>query len=114
MESEDLLKMTGPADQPSVSPEGNTPAPERKRSVLMKIPFIGLILILVKNIFAGVSDIVIKDMTNIDPISLIFFRSTVMLCLEIPWSIVKDQPPFPPGLTVRERVLQVLRWRSSH
>ena len=78
----------------------------------MRIPFLGLMLIIVKNIFAGVSDIVIKDMTNIDPVTLIFFRSTVMLCLEIPWSLLKDQPPFPPGLTLRERVLQVSRLGS--
>lgn len=48
-------------------------------------------------------------MTDIDPISLIFFRSTVMLSLEIPWSIIKDQPPFPSGLTIKERGLQVMR-----
>ena len=56
----------------------------KKISFWKKIPFIGLILILMKNILAGINDILIKDMTEIDPVTLTFFRSTVMLSIEIP------------------------------
>ena len=96
------------SDGPEVESEESLP--HRKKSFWRKVPFIGLILILVKNILAGISDLVIKKMTDIDPITLIFFRSTVMLSLEIPWSIVKDQPPFPSGLSIKERGLQVMRF----
>ena len=81
----------------------------KRISFWKKIPFIGLILILVKNILAGISDVLIKEMTDIDPVTLIFFRSTVMLSIEIPWSIIRDHPPFPAGLSLRERILQVIR-----
>ena len=107
MESEDMLK-NSISDDPEVESEESLP--HRKKSFWRKVPFIGLILILVKNILAGISDLVIKKMTDIDPITLIFFRSTVMLSLEIPWSIVKDQPPFPSGHSIKERGLQVLRF----
>ena len=46
----------------------------------------------------------------LDAVSLIFYRSLVMLTLTIPWSIIKDQPPFPPNLSLKDRFLQVLRW----
>lgn len=105
MESEDMLKKSI-SDDPEVATEESLA--QTKKSLWRKVPFIGLILILLKNILAGISDLVIKKMT-IDPITLIFFRSTVMLSLEIPWSIVKDQPPFPSGLSIKERGLQVLR-----
>ena len=96
------------SDDPGVESEESLP--EKKKSFWKKVPFIGLILILLKNVLAGISDIVTKKMTDIDPITLIFFRSTVMLSLEIPWSIVKDQPPFPAGHSIKERGLQVLRF----
>ena len=107
MESEDMLKKSI-SDDPEVESEESLPHPQK--SFWRKVPFIGLILILLKNILAGISDLVIKKMTDIDPITLIFFRSIVMLSLEIPWCIVKDQPPFPSGHTIKERGLQVMRF----
>ena len=109
MESQDIQKKNYSSDDSDVESIEQIKN-EKKKSFWRKIPFIGLILILVKNILAGISDIVIKKMTDIDPITLIFFRSTVMLSIEIPWSVVKDHPPFPAGLTVRERLLQVIRF----
>lgn len=106
MESDDMLKKSLSGD-PEVESEESLP--EKKKSFWKKVPFIGLILILLKNVLAGISDIVTKKMTDIDPITLIFFRSTVILSLTIPWSIVKDQPPFPSGHSIKERGLQVLR-----
>ena len=107
MESSQILK----GNSGSIVPEQDLDESirEKKKSFWKKIPFIGLILIILKNILNGVSDIVIKEMRDMEPVTLIFFRSTVMLSIVIPLSVVKDQPPFPPGLTIRERVLQVLR-----
>ena len=76
MESEDMLKKSL-----SDEVESEESLPEKKKSFWKKVPFIGLILILLKNVLAGISDIVTKKMTDIDPITLIFFRSTVMLSL---------------------------------
>ena len=53
---------------------------------------------------------IIMPQYSVDAISLIFYRSLVMLTLTIPWSILKDQPPFPPNLSLKDRFLQVLRW----
>ena len=112
MESKQILNGNSLSNDPELHRDQHIE--EKKKSFWKKVPFIGLILIVLKNVLNGVSDIVIKEMPEMEPVTLIFFRSTVMLSIVIPLSIVKDQPPFPPGLTVRERVLQVLRWRSSH
>ena len=52
----------------------------------------------------------IHSLHCLDPFSLIFYRSLIMLCLVIPWSVIQDKPPFPPNLSVTDRVLQVLRY----
>ena len=40
-----------------------------------KIPGFGLILIILKNIIGGASDVVVKKIIGIDPINLVFYRS---------------------------------------
>ena len=110
MKSKGVLKRNSICD--GTEDEIEESVKEKTKSFWKKIPFIGLILILVKNILAGVSDIVIKNMTDMEPVTFIFFRSAAMLSLVIPWSVVKEQPPFPPGLTLRERVLEVTRFNN--
>ena len=70
-----------------------------------KVPGMGLICIIIKNILGGVSDCVAKKIENIgkfiaqktklnyrffsDSVSLIFYRSLIMLGITISWGIVK-------------------------
>jgi len=76
---------------------------------LKNIAGLGLILIVVKNILKGGSEIVVKKLTGINPITLLMLRSLVSLSLATPLSISMDQPPFPPGYTWKERLVQLIR-----
>jgi len=74
-----------------------------------RIPGLGLILVILKNLLSIIADSVVKKIENIDSVSLIFYRSLIMLIITMTWSIVKDQPPFPSGLSRKDRALQVVR-----
>ena len=116
--SESLLAQD---DTKNVDTEG-----EESQSCWKKVPGFGLMLVIVKNLIHGASDVVVKKIEGIgrfckcrrlihslhclDPFSLIFYRSLIMLCLVIPWSVIQDKPPFPPNLSITDRVLQVLRY----
>ena len=97
---------------------------------MKRIPGLGLILVIIKNLLAIIADSVVKKIENIgtfskrcwiklpiiihfllllDSVSLIFYRSLIMLIITMTWSIVKDQPPFPSGLSRKDRALQVVR-----
>ena len=69
----------------------------------------GLMLIILKNIVSGFTDIIVKKITNIHPVSLILFRSLISLTIAMSWGILKDQPPFPSKQKVKDRVLIVIR-----
>ena len=73
------------------------------------IPGLGFIIIIVKNLIAALSDIMVKSMSELHPVSLIFLRSVMMLSLITPVSIARDRPPFPKGQGIQEyRIAKML------
>ena len=88
-------------------------AEDEKESIGKKcwwtIPGLGFIIIIVKNLIAALSDILVKSMSSLHPVSLIFLRSVMMLSLITPVSIARDRPPFPQGQGIQEyRIAKML------
>ena len=74
-----------------------------------RVPGFGLLLILVKNLFGGCSDIFVKKLGHVNPVVLILFRSIVSLTISAQWSILTDNPPFPAGNSLKDRSLLIAR-----
>jgi len=82
---------------------------ETKLSCWRKIAGIGFLLIILKNLISGFGDILVKSLTEVHPITLIFLRSVTTLTMITPVGIVRDQPPFPAGHSLQDRALLVAR-----
>ena len=70
---------------------------------------IGFVLTVLKCCIKGLTDTIVKCVSGINPIVIVFFRSLIILSLIIPFSLVKDQPPFPSSLSLQDRLLLVFR-----
>ena len=81
---------------------------DEERPSVKRFAGLGLFLILLKNILGGFNDILVKDIHNLHPMAVIFIEDLLMFSLLLPVSIVRDQGPFPPGETVRDRLLLVV------
>ncbi|XP_023348982.1 solute carrier family 35 member G1 isoform X2 [Eurytemora carolleeae] len=82
---------------------------EKKTKCYKKIIGLGLILTLIKIILSSLSDLLVKKLDNVHPITLLFYRSLAMLSLIFPISIGTNKPPFPADTKPKERFLLVLR-----
>ena len=60
------------------------------------IPCVGYILIFLKVIFHTGTNLMVKKMTTIHPLSLLLYRSLMILTISLPWSITINRSPFPP------------------
>ena len=83
--------------------------PSDKKETWKTITGIGLTITVIKCCIKGLTDTIVKNVSSINPIVLIFFRSIIILSLTIPMCLVKDQPPFPTNLSLQDRLLLVIR-----
>ena len=82
---------------------------QAKPALWKRIVGFGLMITIFKNIINGFSDLIVKKIVGINPVTLVFFRSIISLSIAMPLAIVKDQPPFPENQSVKDRVLLVTR-----
>ena len=81
----------------------------REEKCWKKIPGFGFILILIALIVQNVQFLLVKKMTSIDPLVLLFYRSIFILMVTLPWAVLKEKPPFPPKQTNADRLRLLYR-----
>ena len=74
-----------------------------------KIPGFGFILIFVGLIVQNVVFLLVKQMTSIDPLVLLFYRSIIIFMVTMPWAVLKEKPPFPPQQSNVDRLRLLYR-----
>ena len=74
-----------------------------------KIPGFGFILILIALIIQNFTNLLVKQMTSIDPLVLLFYRSIFIFIVTMPWAVLKEKPPFPPGQSNADRLRLLYR-----
>ena len=62
---------------------------DNKSSLMNKLSQYGLLLTILKNLFAGINEIVVKSLPDLHPVTVFFLRSILMLSLLLPVSIVR-------------------------
>jgi len=80
-----------------------------KNSWWQNIPCIGYILIFLKVVFHTGTNVMVKKMTNIHPLSLLLFRSLMILSVSLPWSVMINRSPFPPDQSMDDRLCLLFR-----
>ena len=73
------------------------------------IPCVGYVLIFLKVIFHTGTNLMVKKMTTIHPLSLLLYRSLMILTISLPWSITINRSPFPPDQTTEDRLCLLFR-----
>ena len=54
-------------------------------------------------------NVIVKDLTSVPPVTLLFYRSLIMLGVSMPWAVAVNKPPFPPDMDRKEQGLLVFR-----
>ena len=80
-----------------------------ERSWWKNVPCIGYILIFLKVVFHTGTNLIVKKMTNIHPLSLLLFRSLMILSVSLPWSVLINRSPFPPDQSMDDRLCLLFR-----
>ena len=62
---------------------------DSKSTFIQKLSQYGLMLTILKNLFAGINEIVVKSLPDLHPVTVFFLRSILMLSLLLPVSIVR-------------------------
>lgn len=66
-------------------------------------------MIFLKVVFHTGTNLMVKRMTNIHPLSLLLYRSLMILTISLPWSIAINRSPFPPDQTKEDRLCLLFR-----
>lgn len=61
---------------------------QRERQRVYKLAKNGLLIIIVKNLFGGLSDILVRSLPNIEPLTLSLLRSLLSLSLLLPLGLI--------------------------
>ena len=80
-----------------------------KEKCWKKIPSFGFILISIALIVQNVLFLLIKQMTSIDPLVLLFYRLIIIFMVTMPWAVIKEKPPFPPQQSNVDRLRLLYR-----
>ena len=67
------------------------------------VPGVGFGLIFVALLVQNGQLLLVKTMTSIDPLVLLFYRSIFIFLVTMPWAVIKDKPPFPPQQSLKDR-----------
>ena len=54
-------------------------------------------------------NIIVKDLTTVPPVTLLFYRSLLMLGVSMPWAVAVNKPPFPSDMGRKEQAMLVFR-----
>lgn len=66
-------------------------------------------MLLIYVILSNLVNIIVKDLTTVPPVTLLFYRSLIMLGVSMPWAVAAGKPPFPPDMDRKEQGLLVVR-----
>jgi len=91
------------------APEKTEEKSEKNVSLWKRIAGVGLLITVFKCCIKGLTDTIVITVRDMNPIVLLFFRSIIIFSLLIPMGLVKDQPPFPTGQSLQDRLLLVFR-----
>ena len=82
---------------------------DQKTRCWKKIPGFGFILIFIALVTQNFTNLLIKQMTSIDPLVLLFYRSVPIFLVTMPWAVTKEKPPFPPKQSSADRLRLLYR-----
>ena len=54
-------------------------------------------------------NIIVKDLTTVPPVTLLFYRSLIMIGVSMPWAVAVNKPPFPSDMGRKEQAMLVFR-----